>query len=88
MTVAEARKVLSGKLRFGDAKQINAHQFLEKIEILVERIDGCQFGHDLEDDVEDIAWCKYCDPDCEDEYALEAAEEWRRRKLAARRKSN
>lgn len=89
MTVAEARKALSGKLIFGDAEQIKAHRFLEEIETLIEKINACKSKHALFDSKYDIAECLGClASDCKDEYALEAEKEWRRRKLTARRKSN
>lgn len=41
MTEQQAREFLSGKLTFGDEKQIAAHKFLEQLELADESFQKC-----------------------------------------------
>jgi len=62
MNANEARKILTPPLKFGDAAQIKAHEFLVKVEEAKDAVRGCRAKHNSRiDSVEDLLHCDCMD---------------------------
>jgi len=77
MTLQEAREYLKPPLIFGNAKQIDARKFLEKVVEAKEKITKCSRGHAVYKSANKwkLAQCD-CVVDYPDDVRLAAAEAW------------